>query len=39
MDEHIIYYWDKILEEDKVQEPKTNDYIIHFVLLNQYDNS
>ncbi len=39
MDEQIIYYWDKVLEEDKAQEPKINDYIVHFALINQYEDS
>ncbi len=39
MDEQIIYYWDNVLSEDKLQEPKINDYIVHFALINQYGNS
>lgn len=39
MDEQIIYYWDNILNNDKVQEPKSNDYIVHFALINQYEDS
>ena len=38
MDEQIIYYWDNVLDEYEPQEPKINDYIVHFVLINQYGN-
>lgn len=34
MNEQIIYYWDNVLSKDKPQEPKINDYIVHFGLIN-----
>ena len=39
MDENILYYWENKMHETKTQEPKINDYIVHFVLINQYSNS
>ena len=39
MDENLLYYWDNLLSEEKQQEPKINDYIVHFALTNQYDNN
>lgn len=39
MNEQIIYYWDNVLSQGKPQEPKINDYIVHFALINQYGNS
>ena len=38
MDEQIMYYWDYILRENKPQEPKINDYILHFALINESNN-
>lgn len=41
MDENMLYYWENKMDETKTQtqEPKINDYIVHFVLINQYSNN
>lgn len=39
MDKEMIYYWENKMDEIEVNEPSINDYILHFALINQHNNS